>query len=72
MSKYVLAPVLMVVCVLLSSGCGSIITKPLSLATKAVVTPVKAVAGVATDVVAKPLRKTAQVMRPVTPVIRVR
>ena len=72
MSKYDLAPVLMVVCVLLSSGCVSIITKPLSLATKAVVTPVKAVAGVATDVVTKPLRKTAQVMRPATPVIRVR
>jgi len=72
MSKYVLAPVLMLVFFLLSSGCGSIITTPLSLATKAVVTPVKAVAGVATDVVAKPLRKTGQVMRPVIPVIRVR
>jgi len=53
-------------------GCGSMITKPLNLATQAVVTPVKAVTGVATDLVSQPLKQAAKVVRPVTPVIRVR
>ena len=48
------------------------VTKPIGLATKAVTTPVKAVGGVTMDVVGKPIRKTAQILKPVTPVIRVR
>ena len=56
----------------MSSGCGSLLTKPIDLASRAVITPVKAVAGVTVDVVGEPLRKTAQFVKPVTPVIRVR
>jgi len=48
------------------------ITKPIGFAAKAVVTPVKAVANTTMDIVGKPIRKTAQLARPVTPVIRVR
>ena len=57
---------------ILTSGCGGLITKPIGLATKAVLSPVKVVAGATVDVVGKPLRKTAQLVKPVTPIIRVR
>ena len=50
----------------------SIITKPVSLATKVVVTPVKAVAGAAVDVVAKPVEKAARLVKPITPVVKIR
>ena len=63
--------ILLIPVLLLFAGCG-LITKPISLATKAVVTPVKAVAGVTADVVGRPIRKTAQFVKPVTPVIQIR
>ena len=56
----------------LTSSCASMVTKPIGLATKVVITPVRAVAGVTMNVVGKPIRKTAQILKPVTPVIRVR
>ncbi len=65
--KYFLTAVL--VCL---SGCLSTISKPIGLAAKAVVVPVKAVVGVAADVVEKPMRKTSELVRPITPVIQVR
>jgi len=55
-----------------SSGCGSIVTKPINLATKAVVTPVKAVAGAAVDVEGKPVGKAARLIKPITPVVKIR
>jgi hypothetical protein len=54
------------------SGCGSIITKPINLATKAVVTPVKAVAGAAVGVVVKPVGKATRLVKPITPVVKIR
>lgn len=72
MSKAVLALICALFIGIMTSGCGSLITKPIGIATKVVVTPVKAVAGATVDVVGKPLRKTAQLVKPVTPVIRVR
>ncbi len=72
MIKAVLTETLLILCVLCLCGCGSMITKPINLATKAVVTPIKAVAGVTADVVGKPLGKAARLVRPVTPVIQVR
>jgi hypothetical protein len=61
-----------VVLIYLLSGCGSIITKPVSLATKAVVTPVKAVTGPAVDVVGKPVGKAVRLIKPITPVVKIR
>ena len=72
MSKEVLLVFMLLVGASLTSSCASIVTKPIGLATKAVITPVKAVVGVTMDVVGKPIRKTAQILKPVTPVIRVR
>ena len=72
MSKEVLLVFMLLVGASLTSSCASIVTKPIGLATKAVTTPVKAVVGVTMDVVGKPIRKTAQILKPVTPVIRVR
>ncbi len=57
---------------IMTSGCGSVITKPIGLAAKAVVTPVKAVAGTAVDVVSKPVGKATRLVKPVTPVVRIR
>lgn len=54
------------------SGCGSIITKPIGLATKAVVTPVKVVSGAAVDLVGKPVGKAVRVVKPLTPGVRIR
>ena len=72
MSKAVLTLTPAVFIGIMTSGCGSLITKPIGLATKGVVAPVKAITGAAVDVVGKPLRKTAQLVKPVTPVIRIR
>ena len=72
MSKDVLVSLLLIASTVCLCGCGSLITKPIGLATKAVTTPVKAVVGTTTDVLSKPIRKTSQLVRPVTPVIRVR
>ena len=72
MSKAVLALTFATLIGIMTTGCGSLITKPIGLATKGVVAPVRAVAGAAVDVVGKPLRKTAQLVKPVTPIIRIR
>jgi len=72
MSKFLLFQGCLTISLFFMLGCGSMITKPLNLATQAVVTPVKAVTGVATDLVSQPLKQAAKVVRPVTPVIRVR
>jgi hypothetical protein len=72
MSKEVLLVLTLLVGASLTSSCASMATKPICLATKAVTTPVKAVAGVTMNVVGKPIRKTLQILKPVTPVIRVR
>jgi hypothetical protein len=72
MSKEVLLVFMLLAGVSLTSSCASMVTKPIGLATKAVITPVKAVAEVTMNVVGKPIRKTAQILKPVTPVIRVR
>ena len=72
MSKEVLLVFMLLAGASLTSSCASMVTKPIGLVTKAVITPVKAVAGVTMDVVGKPIRKTAQILKPVTPVIRVR
>lgn len=53
------------------AGCA-IISKPIGMATKAVLVPVQAVAGVTAELVAKPIRKTAQIAKPITPVVRIR
>ena len=57
---------------LLLSGCGSMITKPIGLATKAVVTPVKVVSGAAVDIVDKPVGRAVRVVKPITPGVRIR
>jgi len=72
MSKDVLVSLLMILYTVCLCGCGSLITKPIGLATKPVTTPVKEVVGTTTDVLFKPICKTSQLVRPVTPVIRVR
>ena len=72
MSKEVLLVFTLLVGASFTSSCASMVTKPIGLATKAVITPVKAVAEVTMNVVGKPIRKTAQILKPVTPVIRVR
>lgn len=72
MSKAVLTLTSAVFICIMTSGCGNLLTKPIGVATKAVITPVKAITGVTVDVVGKPLRKTAQLVKPVTPVIRIR
>lgn len=72
MSKEVLLVFMLLVGASLTSSCASMVTKPIGLATKAVITPVKTVAGVTMNVVGKPILKTAQILKPVTPVIRVR
>ena len=72
MSKEVLLVFMLLAGASLTSSCASMATKPICLATKAVTTPVKAVAGVTMNVVGKPIRKTLQILKPVTPVIRVR
>ena len=58
--------------VLFLSGCGSMITKPIGLATKAVVTPVKVVSRAAVDVVGKRLGAAVRVVKPLTPGVRIR
>jgi len=72
MSKNVLVFLILILSTTCLCGCGSLITKPIGLATKAVTVPVKAVVGTTTDVLSKPIRKTRQFIRPVTPVIQVR
>ena len=72
MIKFVFGAILPILLIASLSGCGRMITKPIWFAAKAVVTPVKAVANTTMDIVGKPIRKTAQLARPVTPVIRVR
>ena len=72
MIKFVFGAIIPILLTASLSGCGSMITKPIGFAAKAVVTPVKVVADTTMDVVGKPIRKTAQLARPVTPVIRVR
>jgi len=72
MSKNVLVSLFLILSITCLCGCGSLITKPIGLATKAVTVPVKAVVGTTTDVLSKPIRKTRQFIRPVTPVIQVR
>ena len=72
MSKAVLALSSTLLIGTMTSGCGSILSKPINFATNAVITPVKAIAGTTVDIVGKPLRKTAHLAKPVTPVIRVR
>ena len=72
MFKAVLINCLLLPFAYFSSGCGSIFTKPINLATKAVVTPVKVVAGVAVDVVSKPVGKAAGLIKPITPVGKIR
>jgi len=48
------------------------VTKPIGLATKAVVTPVKVVSGAAVDIVGKPVGKAVRVVKPITPGVRIR
>jgi len=72
MSKVVLISLLLILSTVCLWGCGNLITKPIGLATKAVTIPVKAVVGMTIDVLSKPIRKTSQLVRPVTPVIQVR
>jgi predicted small lipoprotein YifL len=72
MIKFVFGALLPILLIASLCGCGRMITKPFGFAAKAVVTPVKAVADTTMHVVGKPIRKTVQLARPVTPVIRVR
>ena len=72
MFKAVLINCLLLSFAYFSSGCGSLVTKPINLATKAVVTPVKVVAGVAVDVVSKPVGKAARLVNPINPVVKIR